>query len=173
MDFSQNYFEIFQLSVSFNLDTEDLSKRYRSLQSRLHPDKFVDATDHEKRLSLQWATRVNAAYQIISSDLSRAIYLLELKGVLIQENPKLPKNFLIEQIERREELDKILEDGCSMELLAAFKGEIDKCTADYLAEFSEIYLTNLRDAEIVVYKLQFFNKLSLQVSKIEDKILGF
>ena len=83
MDFSQNHFEVFNLAVSYDLDMEDLSRRYRKVQASVHPDKFVNATDYERRLSLQWASQVNAAYQTLSSDLSRAIYILEIRGVVI------------------------------------------------------------------------------------------
>ena len=53
MDFNQNYFEIFQLPVAFDLDVDELATRYRQLQASVHPDKFASATEHEKRLSLQ------------------------------------------------------------------------------------------------------------------------
>ena len=173
MDFSQNHFEVFNLAVSYDLDMEDLSRRYRKVQASVHPDKFVNATDYERRLSLQWASQVNSAYQILSSDLSRAIYLLEIKGVVIQENPRLPGDFLIEQIERREALDEIPENSCPLDALAAFREEIDTCIKDYFKEFSECYLTNLGLAEMLIYKLQFFTKLRRQVNEIEDRIIGY
>ena len=173
MDFSQNHFEVFNLAVSYDLDMEDLSRRYRKVQARVHPDKFVNATDYERRLSLQWASKVNAAYQTLSSDLSRAIYILEIRGVVIQENPRLPEDFLIEQIERREALDEIPQNSCSLGALAAFREEIDTCIKDYFKEFSESYLTKLGLAEMLIYKLQFFTKLRRQVNEIEERILGY
>ena len=173
MDFSQNHFEVFNLAVSYDLDMEDLSRRYRKVQASVHPDKFVNATDYERRLSLQWASQVIAAYQTLSSDLSRAIYILEIRGVVIQENPRLPGDFLIEQIERREALDEIPQNSCSLGALAAFREEIDTCIKDYFKEFSESYLTKLGLAEMLIYKLQFFTKLRRQVNEIEERILGY
>ena len=131
MDFNQNHFEIFQLAVSFDLDLEDLSKRYLKIQAGVHPDKFVNATDYERRLSLQWATQVNTAYRTLSSDLAREIYILELSSVPLQENPQLPSDFLIEQIERREVLDEISENSRSPEALATYREELDKFIKDY------------------------------------------
>ena len=101
MDFNQNFIEIFQLPVAFDLDANDLATRYRQLQSSVHPDKFVSATEYEKRLSLQWATQINSAYDTLRSDLARAIYLLELNGLHIEENPQLSPDFLMAQIELR------------------------------------------------------------------------
>ena len=173
MDFNQNHFEIFQLAVSFDLDLEDLSKRYLKIQAGVHPDKFVNATDYERRLSLQWATQVNTAFRILSSDLARAIYILELSSVTLQENPQLPSDFLIEQIERREVLDEISENSRSPEALANYREELDKCIRDHFKGFSDSYLTNLGLAEMIIYKLQFFTKLRFQVNKIEEQILGY
>ena len=173
MDFNQNHFEIFQLAISFDLDLEDLSKRYIRIQAGVHPDKFVNATDYERRLSLQWATQVNTAYRTLSSDLARAIYILELSSVTLQENPQLPSDFLIEQIERREVLDEISENSRSPEALANYREELDKCIRDHFKGFSDSYLTNLGLAEMIIYKLQFFTKLRFQVNKIEEQILGY
>ena len=173
MDFNQNHFEIFQLAISFDLDLEDLSKRYRKIQSGVHPDKFVNATDYERRLSLQWATQVNTAFRILSSDLARAIYILELSSVTLQENPQLPSDFLMEQIERREVLDEIAENSRSPEALANYREELDKCIRDHFKGFSDSYLTNLGLAEMIINKLQFFTKLRFQVNKIEEQILGY
>lgn len=36
----QNHFEILGLTAEFPLDATDLTKRFRQLQSQLHPDKF-------------------------------------------------------------------------------------------------------------------------------------
>ena len=173
MDFNQNHFEIFQLAVSFDLDLEDLSKRYLKIQDGVHPDKFVNATDYERRLSLQWATQVNTAFRILSSDLARAIYILELSSVTLQENPQLPSDFLMEQIERREVLDEIAENSRSPEALAIYREELDKCIRDHFKGFSDSYLTNLGLAEMIIYKLQFFTKLRFQVNEIEEQILGY
>jgi molecular chaperone HscB len=76
------------------------------MQSRVHPDKFVSATDAEKRVAMQWATRANEAYQTLKNPLKRAQYLCELNGVDLQteSNTAMPMAFLMQQMEWREEL---------------------------------------------------------------------
>ena len=49
-----------------------------------HPDRFVNATDAEKRVAMQWATRANEAYQTLKNPQKRARYLCELNGVDLQ-----------------------------------------------------------------------------------------
>ena len=57
-----------------------------------------------KRLSLQWATKVNEAYQTLKKPLPRAKYLLHVAGhdVGAENNTAMPADFLMEQMEWRE-----------------------------------------------------------------------
>ena len=104
MDFNADHFTLFGLSRSFRIDASLLDRRYREIAAQVHPDKFVQASDAERRLSLQWATRVNEAYQTLKASLSRAQYLLLLAGhdVGAENNTAMPPEFLMEQMEWRE-----------------------------------------------------------------------
>lgn len=86
------------------MDSAMLDKRYREIQAQLHPDRFVSASDSERRLSLQWATRINEAYQTLKKPLSRGQYLLGLAGhdVNGQQNTSMTSEFLMEQMAWRE-----------------------------------------------------------------------
>src|SRR5450830_570491 len=102
----QNHFELFNLPQQFAVDAEALDSAYRDVQGRVHPDKFVNATDAEKRVAMQWATRANEAYKTLKSPFKRAAYLCELNGVDLQteSNTAMPMAFLMQQMEWREEL---------------------------------------------------------------------
>lgn len=102
----QNHFELFQLPLQFAVDTSALDSAYREVQGRVHPDKFVSASDAEKRVAMQWATRANEAYQTLKNPQKRAQYLCELHGVDLQteSNTAMPMAFLMQQMEWREEL---------------------------------------------------------------------
>ena len=104
MDFSSDHFSLFNLPPSFRVDTSVLDQRYREAQARVHPDKYVQSGDTERRLSLQWATRVNEAYQMLKKPLSRAQYLLKIRNHPIdaENNAAMPSDFLMEQMEWRE-----------------------------------------------------------------------
>ena len=104
MDFSADHFSLFELPRTFRQDISLLDNRYRELQAQVHPDKFVQSGDAERRLSLQWATRANEAYQVLKNPLLRAQYLLSLAGhdVEGENNNAMPPEFLMEQMEWRE-----------------------------------------------------------------------
>ncbi len=127
---SNNYFELFQMPPHFRLDMGQLDRHYLELQTRVHPDKSAHLSDAERRLSLQWATLANEAYQTLKRPLERARYLLKIHGVDTREedNTAMPTEFLLEQIEWREELQEavVLRNQPAMDRLALrLKSETD------------------------------------------------
>ncbi len=107
LDFSRNHFDLFGLPMSFTLDLERLDKAYRDIQTEIHPDKFAHAGESEQRLSMQWTTRVNEAYQTLKKPFERARYLLSLNGVdaMDARNTAMPADFLMQQMAWREALE--------------------------------------------------------------------
>ena len=119
----QNHFELFQLPAKFDIDMNALDSAYREVQGRVHPDRFVGATDAEKRVAMQWATRANEAYQTLRNPQKRAQYLCEINGVDLQteSNTAMPTDFLMEQMELREALDEArdMKDPAALDRLDA------------------------------------------------------
>ncbi|MFC3110419.1 Fe-S protein assembly co-chaperone HscB [Undibacterium arcticum] len=117
----QNHFELFHLAPQFALDMSALDAAYREVQNRVHPDKFVSASDAEKRVAMQWATRANEAYQTLKNPLKRAAYLCELNGADLrtESNTAMPMAFLMQQMEWREALEdaRMQKDVAALELL--------------------------------------------------------
>ena len=102
----QNHFELFHLPATFAIDLNALDAAYRDVQGQVHPDRFVNASDAEKRVAMQWATRANEAYQTLKHPQKRAQYLCELNGVDLktESNTAMPMDFLMQQMEWREAL---------------------------------------------------------------------
>jgi molecular chaperone HscB len=103
----QNHFELFGLAPAYRLEPESLEKRYREIQAQVHPDRFAHASDAERRASLQWTTRVNEAYRTLKDPVQRGRHLLELNGVDVafETNTQMPPEFLMQQLELREDLE--------------------------------------------------------------------
>jgi len=102
----QNHFDLFQLPARFGIDLGALDSAYRDVQGQVHPDRFVNASDAEKRVAMQWATRANKAYQTLRNPQKRARYLCEMNGVDVESesNTAMPAAFLMQQMEWREAL---------------------------------------------------------------------
>lgn len=106
LDFSRNHFELFGLTPAFAIDAGALDQAYRELQTEIHPDRFAHAGEADQRLSVQWATRANEAYQTLKSPFARACYLLSLQGIdaMAPGHAAMPLPFLERQMAWRETL---------------------------------------------------------------------
>jgi molecular chaperone HscB len=104
----RNHFELFELAPAYAIDLARLDEAYRRLQSLVHPDRFASAGDAERRASMQWTTRVNEAYRALKDPVQRGKHLLELQGVDVafETNTQMPTDFLMQQLELREQLEE-------------------------------------------------------------------
>jgi len=169
----QSHFELFGLPAAFGLDSVALDQAYREIQSRVHPDRFAHAGDAERRASLQWTTRVNEAYRILKNPVQRAKHLLELHGidVAFETNTQMPTDFLLQQLELREELEgataKKDADGLDAlrARLRAEKGILEKQIAESL--------DTRKDHEAAagqVRKLMFLDRLDSEIDEAYEEI---
>lgn len=112
-DFRKNFFQLFGLPERYQLDQADLGERFRALQNEVHPDRHADRPDAERRLSMQWATWINEAYQTLNNAAARGRYLLRQHGVETQEETStvMPADFLMQQLEWREAIAEAREAG--------------------------------------------------------------
>lgn len=108
MNLADDDFTLFGLPPRQALDRSVLDERRRELQAQVHPDRFTAAGAASQRMAMQWAVRVNQAYQRLKDPLSRAAYLCELRGVPIEaeRNTAMPRAFLMQQMQWREALEE-------------------------------------------------------------------
>jgi molecular chaperone HscB len=104
---TSNHFELFGLEPAYAVDPAALEQAYRDLQALIHPDRYAHAGDAERRASMQMTTRVNEAYRTLRDPVQRAKHLLELHGidVAFETDTQMPTDFLLQQLETREELE--------------------------------------------------------------------
>lgn len=104
MNLDDDFFTLFGLPRHHQLDRSALDSRYRELSAVVHPDAHAHASDAERRLAMQWSTRLNEGHQTLRNPATRARYLLELDGVdvALERNTAMPPDFLIQQMEWRE-----------------------------------------------------------------------
>jgi len=162
LDFNQNFFSLFGMTPAFNLDAARLDQAYRDIQSQVHPDRFAHLPETERRLSLQWATRVNEAYRTLRDPLPRARYLLSLQGVDTGEenNTAMSATFLMEQMEWREAVAeaRAARDLAELEkLLLRLQAQEQKTFDELQAELDQRH--DYAQARGTVRRLMFSEKL--------------
>jgi molecular chaperone HscB len=168
-----NHFELFGLAPAFALEPEGLQRRYREIQSQVHPDRFAHAGDAERRASLQWTTRVTEAYRTLMDPVQRAKHILELHGVDVafETNTQMPADFLIQQLELREELEAAVsgKDAAALERLKTDLLDSRKALIGQIGEAIDSR-KDYAGAAGLVRKLMFLDKLDAEIEAAYEEV---
>ena len=114
-------FRILGLPERFGLDDALIEENWRKTIALVHPDRFADKTPAERRVAEQWAGRINEAKDALLDPVSRASLLIKTAGVDVgaETDTKMPAEFLLEQIEWREEHENAAGDEKAEKALLA------------------------------------------------------
>lgn len=173
IDLNLNYFELFGLSPSFNIDLATLESNFRKIQSESHPDRFVSATPTEKLQSMQLATLANEAYQNLKNPANRAKYLLELQGIeaISETNTAMPLDFLMQQMEWRESLEeaKAAKDINALDNLLREMRQEAKLLQSEITTFIDVK-QDYASATDATRKLIFIDKVYADINKAIEQL---
>lgn len=173
MKLSDDYFQIMQVPQAYDVDGAILSENYLKLQSQFHPDRFTAQSVQEQRLAVQLASAVNQAYDTLRSPLLRAAYLLKLRGLDSSgENTTVSDMaFLVSQMQLRDELGSVSTAADPFAELDLVATEVAEQLGNLQAQFGEQYGQQSYDAAAqTLIKMQFYNKLQLEVDALEESL---
>ncbi len=136
MNLGDDDFTLFGLPQRQALDSAELDARRRDLQAQVHPDRFASEGAAAQRLAMQWAVRVNEAYQRLKNPLTRGAYLCDLRGVAVdaERNTAMPTAFLMQQMQWREALD----DADGVDAVERLDAEVAQDEKRQLAELARL-----------------------------------
>ncbi len=173
VDLSSNFFDLFGLPVQFAIDESNLVARFQELQRQLHPDRFASRPAAERRWSMQAASYVNEGYQTLKNDLKRAIYLLKLNDVSVDEetDTHMSPMFLMEQMEYRESLEAAESAADPLEKLDAVRKQLKAGIREQTQTFGQAAGSdNWGEARTTVRQWQFLDKLAREVKSLEERL---
>ncbi len=102
-----DYFELFGLPRTYDLDPSDLSARRLAISRNIHPDRFANSPAEMQSLSLRLSAAVNKAFDVLKEPHQRAAYLLELAGgKSAAEDKRVPPDLLGQVMLLREEIEE-------------------------------------------------------------------
>ena len=162
MTLQQNHFQLLGLPLVYFIDEGLLAENFRALQRKFHPDRYANASPQEKRIALQYATRINEAYQCLKSPLMRAEYLLELAGFMQRASMQPDPDFLMQQMEWRDQLGLSADKSRLQYLLEQTAVEYRSLQQQFADAWAD---QNYSAARHIVDKMHF-------VSKFEQEIKG-
>jgi molecular chaperone HscB len=165
-NFNQNFFTLFELPESYDINLSLLTERYHALQKTTHPDRFANAGDQEQRLALQYSAHINHAFETLRSPVTRAKHLLSLQGITFNDEQTIDDDpeFLLQQLDLRERLASVQEQSDPQHTLDQLAAECQQLIEQYGDTFSDFFAQkDYHTACIAVAKLQFLVKLAEQV----------
>ncbi|MCB1756509.1 MAG: Fe-S protein assembly co-chaperone HscB [Gammaproteobacteria bacterium] len=173
VNFSDNYFALFDLPPAMSVDREQLDSRYKALQRELHPDRFVNASDSERRWSMQATSLVNQARQTLLDPLARAIYLLSLSGIDIdaETDTRMSGDFLMTQMTLRESLEDARASANPFEEFDGLRRTVHEMSKEIETAFETAFEAgNLAEARDRAREWQFLYKLKAEVDEVESEL---
>lgn len=179
---TENYFSLLGLDVSYDIDKKALTQNYHEIQKNIHPDNYANATDIERRLSVQKAAQINDALETLKNPVKRSIYLLSLYGIELSDNDtNVDPAFLMEQMELRENLSLVDDKNDPMSELDDIMDVVNSLIKQAIHRLSNLFQTLqsenekadneplLMSAKAQVLKMQFLHKLQEEcLNKEED-----
>jgi molecular chaperone HscB len=174
-----NHFELFNIPVSFDVDLSTLPQTYKQLQRLTHPDKFANGSEQDKLRAVQKNSQVNDAYSVLKSPLSRAEYLLSLRGIDLKHEQHTIKDtvFLMQQMEWREELADIADSSDPLGVLESLEDEINQTIKSDLAKLKSLldsdHAMAEQNAANIIRQLKFSYKMLSEIALKEDVLSDF
>ncbi|MBS1642599.1 MAG: DnaJ domain-containing protein [Bacteroidetes bacterium] len=119
-----NYFELYNIPISFIVNANEVKKKYYELSRKFHPDFFSNTTEEERAEVLEKSSAVNKAFKIFTNEDELIKYVLQLKELLQEEEKyNLPNSFLMEMLELNEVLMDAKMEG-DEDKIASIKSQI-------------------------------------------------
>jgi molecular chaperone HscB len=163
-----DYFALFQLKPQFKIDRQALESAYLTVQQKVHPDMHAQASDSDKRVSMQLSALANSAYRTLMNPIQRGLYMCARNGVdpQLETNTAMPAQFLMQQMEWREALDDVRDQPSKLDEL--YK-EVELTRANLLKEV-EATIDQANDFELAATQLRALLFIDKFGAELEDAI---
>ena len=143
--------------------------------TKFHPDNFATKSQAEQLQALQSTSLLNTAYTALKTPLNRASYLLNLEDVnpFDEKDTNMDANFLLSQIELREQLEDIKEQQDSLALddfIERVRDFINHNVTSISEAFRQIHKI-YKKIKTLVRELKFYEQLNNEANILMDEWL--
>jgi len=131
-----NYFEFYQLPITFKLNKDQVKQKYYALSKEFHPDFYIHETEGKQAEVLELSTLNTNAFNTLMDDKKCIQYILQLYDKLEEANhEKLPQDFLMQMMDINESIAEF--DGTNNDEQQKILLEIDVFLKDISLEIKD------------------------------------
>jgi molecular chaperone HscB len=172
-----NYFELYNLPVSFNPDQNLVKQKFYELSKKYHPDFHINESEEKQQEVLALSTQNNKAFQVLKNEQLRLQYILTLFGQLIEgENYQLPQSFLMEMMDVNEALmelefdaDAAKREGLTKDI-SAIEAQLTNEFSSLTAQFDSASTAEQQPILAAIKDLYYRNKYLLRLKESLGKV---
>ena len=165
-----NYFELFEMPISLQVDKKYVQDKYFELQKKYHPDFFSNESEEEQADVLERSSMINKAYKTFQNEDETIKYVLQIKELLEEEEKyQLPPEFLAEMMEINEALMDV--DDSALEETDTKISQLQKHLYEEVQIIIEYYTEdNTTNEQLLQVKDYYFKKKYLK--RILERLEG-
>lgn len=101
-----NYFTMFGIEKTFDLNPADLKEKFFELSRKFHPDFYSTKSTQERTVARNNTAHLNTALKVLSDPIHRAEYLLSLVSGSFSSAPTPPQELFEDILEAGQYLDQ-------------------------------------------------------------------
>lgn len=134
-----NYFELYELPISFTPDAAKVKAKYYELSKKYHPDRYTLSGADEQAEALKISSLNNEAYKTLQSPYHTMAYVLKLNNLLEEEEKyNLPPDFLMEMMDLNEAVSDYEMETENTTLLEKAKQILDSFLSDWQQQLTPL-----------------------------------
>ncbi|CAA3015822.1 iron-sulfur cluster co-chaperone, mitochondrial isoform X1 [Olea europaea subsp. europaea] len=163
VDHSIDYFQILGVERRYNIEVDKLEGKYKDWQKKLHPDLVHSKSQREREYAAEQSARVIDAYRTLTDPLSRAIYILKLENVVVDEEERITDSELLAEIM---ELREAVEEAEGTQALNQIKAQIQGKMQYWCNSFEDALLNkNYEDATASIQRMTYYKRANEEIIK--------
>ncbi len=156
-----NYFELFEIPIQLQIEQKFLPHKYFELSKKFHPDYFINQSSEIQESILEKSAALNKGFNIFKNPLETIKYLLQLKGLLVEEEKyELPPIFLLQVMDINEQIEIAANEDNNWQIaLHNLENEIYNPVKEIIENYKDGIST---EKELLQVKDYYFKKKYLQ-----------
>ncbi|KAF3442774.1 hypothetical protein FNV43_RR16691 [Rhamnella rubrinervis] len=163
VDQSVDYFQIYGLEKTYDIKDDNLERKYKDWQKQLHPDMVHSKSEKERENAAEQSARVIDGYRTLSNPLSRAIYILKLEGVNVDEEETISEPHLLAEIM---EIREAVEEAADSQALNQIQSQMQEKLKHLSNLFAYAFRNrNFEEAVKAIQRMTYYERASQEIVK--------